>query len=118
MLIEYTKFYYQALSAEKKSIYKELYEGFRARSTAIEVHTNISKISPKDVSDIAISVYNDTPSFYYLDVTKYSYVPTPFGYIYSQNYIYNDKEIEELDKRLETGLNIFRAKYISSSMSE
>ena len=108
MWIEYTKLYYQALSEEKKCIYKELYEGFKARKKAIEVHADLRRLTPKDISDIAISVYNDTPSFYYLDVTKYSYIPAPFGYIYSQNYIYSDKEIEEYDRRLEQGLNIFR----------
>ena len=118
MLIEYTKFYYQALSEEKKSIYKELYEGFKARKKNIEVHADLRRHTPKDISDIAISVYNDTPSFYYLDVTKYSYIPTPFGYIYSQNYIYTDKEIEEYDRRLEQGLNIFQKKYILPNMTE
>ena len=118
MLIEYTKFYYQALSEEKKSIYKELYEGFKARKKNIEVHVDLRRLTPKDISDIAISVYNDTPSFYYLDVTKYSYIPTPFGYIYSQNYIYTDKEIEEYDRRLEQGLNIFQKKYILPNMTE
>ena len=82
------------------------------------MHADLRRLTPKDISDIAISVYNDTPSFYYLDVTKYSYIPAPFGYIYSQNYIYSDKEIEEYDRRLEQGLNIFRKKYILPNMSE
>lgn len=118
MLTGYTKFYYHALPIEKKSIYKELYEGFKSRSSAIEIHTDISRISPKDVSDIAMYVYNDTPSFYYLDVTKCSYATVPFGYIYAPSYIYTAKEIEESDKKLEAILNIFRSEHISSSMSE
>ena len=118
MLFEYTKFYYQALSEEKKIIYKELYEGFKARKKTIEIHADLRRIAPKDISDIAINVYNDTPSFYYLDITKYSYIPTPFGYIYSQNYVYTDKEVAEYDRRLEQGLNIFRKKYISPDMTE
>lgn len=118
MLIEYTKFYYQILSEEKKRIYKELYEGFKTRKADIEIHADPRKITSKDIADIAVFVYNDTPSFYYLDVTEYSYISMPFGYIYSQNYIYTDKEIEEYDRHLEQGLNIFRKKYILSNMTE
>lgn len=118
MLIEYTKFYYQALSTEKKKIYKELYEGFKNRKKIIEIRTDKKDISPKDLSDIAVSVYNDTPSFYYLDMTQYSCAITPFGYLYSQNYVYTDAKIKEFDRRLEVALNAFRTKYIKPHMTE
>ncbi len=118
MLNEFTKFYYQALNSEKKKIYKELYEGFKNHQKTIKIHTDKTKISPRDVADIAVCVYNDTPSFYYLDVTKYSYIQTPFGYLYSQNYNYSKETIKSLDTKLSRGLAIFNQKYISDTMNE
>lgn len=118
MLKEYIKFYYQALPREKQRIYKELYEGFKQRKKSIEIHANPKLISARDVGDIAVHVYNDTPSFYYLDLSKYSYIQTPTGYIYSQKYIYTDKQIESFDHRLEAGLKNFYAKYITAEMTD
>lgn len=118
MLSEYTKYYYYALSEEKKKIYLQLYDGIKNRVRKINIHTNNVKISPEEISEIAVAVYNDTPSFYYLDVTHYSYVKTLFGYTYSQKYLYSTAEIEKFDKALEKGLGLFKAKYIKDTMSE
>lgn len=118
MLTEFTKFYYSALSEEKKRIYRELYEGFKARQPYIEVHTDPSRISHRDVGDIAVSVYNDTPSFYYLDTSKYTYVKTPYGYRYSQKYIYSEQQILNFDRQLSEGLKAFAAKYIKPGMTD
>ena len=118
MLKEYVKFYYQALSKDKKRIYKELYDGFRQKKREIFIVADTKKISITDISDIAVSVYNDTPSFYYLDMSKYKYLQTPLGYIYSQEYLYTDAQIEAFDKRLEVGLKKFCAKYIIPQMTE
>jgi hypothetical protein len=93
-----------------------LYEGFKQRKKNIEIPVNTEIVSPKDIADIAVSVYNDTPSFYYLDVRNYSYARTPFGYIYSQNYIYSDQKIREYDRQLEILLNNFRSKFITPQM--
>ena len=118
MLSEYTKYYYYALSDEKKKIYKQLYDGIKNRVERIHVHTDNTRISPEEISEIAVAVYNDTPSFYYLDVTRYSYAKTLFGYIYSQKYLYSKSEIEKFDNALEKGLSIFKSKYIKDTMSE
>ena len=118
MLIEYTRFYYQALSDEKKLIYKKLYEGFKKQKKMIEIHADKRSISPKDIFDIAVYVYNDTPAFYYLDMTKYACSITPFGYIYSQDYIYNSQKIRDFDQKLESVLNIFKREHITPQMTD
>ncbi len=118
MFVEFTKFYYQALPPEKQRIYKELYEGFKARQKSIVVHADKRKISAAEINEIATSVYNDTPSFYYLDVSMYGCVPSSVGYTYVVNYVYTSKEVEEYDRWVEGGLKIFCKKYISPAMSE
>ncbi len=118
MLTEYMRYYYQALPPHKKAIYRELYEGFRNREDRIVIHTDPCSVSPRDVSEIALAVYNDTPSFYYLDVSMFSYAPTPFGYYYSQKYLYSAQEIASYDAYMEQGWRRFEARYLHPSMSE
>ncbi len=118
MLCEYTKFYYHALPDHKKKIYKALYEGFKNRVKAVDIRTDRSVVSIQEVQEIAMSVYNDTPSFYYLDISQYFWAPTMFGYSYSQEYIYTDEEIRGFDRQLEAGLQKFKSKYIRPGMTD
>ena len=118
MLTEYMKYYYQALPPHKKMIYKELYDGFRKRVDMIDVHTDPHTVSIDEVAEIALAVYNDTPSFYYLDVSAFSWIPMPYGYRYSQKYLYSDSEIAYYDQYLEEGWKRFESKYLRPHMSE
>lgn len=118
MLVEYTKFYYHALSKEKKAIYKELYEGFKACKKEISIFVNPHLVSPDDIAQIARFVCIDTPSFYYLNLGRFEYKLKPYGYVFSIKYSYTDSQILEYDSRIMQGLLSFRAKYIAPTMSE
>lgn len=118
MLIEFTKFYYHALSSEKKRIYRELYDGFKEKRKTIDIHADRTKISAEDIGEIAIHVYNDTPSFYYLDTQMYTWSETHFGYRYAQKYIYSDGQIDVFDRKIKTVVADFRNRYITPGMTE
>ena len=118
MLTEYIKFYYGALSEIKKKIYVALYNGFRDKQKSIEINVDITAISIDEMHDIITSVYNDTPSFYYLKATSISIATTLSGYRIFPEYIYSNKQIEEFDRQLETGLQKFCKEYIQQGMSD
>lgn len=118
MLVEYTKFYYHALSKEKKTIYKELYKGFKARKKDISLFVNPHLVTPDEIVKIVRFVCLDAPSFYYLNQDRFEYVLKPYGYVFSFNYIYSDSQIEEYDRRIMQGLLAFREKYIAPTMTE
>ncbi|MBR7161959.1 MAG: hypothetical protein IKD07_06040 [Clostridia bacterium] len=118
MLTEYMKYYYLALPPHKKTIYRELYDGFKDRRTMIDVHTDPRAVSIEEVAEVALAVYNDTPSFYYLDVSSYSWIPMPYGYRYSQSYLYSAQDIAYYDRYLEEGWQRFERMYLTPSMSE
>ena len=118
MLTEYMKYYYQALPPHKKTIYKELYDGFRDRLSSISIHTDPSMVSIDEVAEVAIAVYNDTPSFYYLDVSCFTWRKTRYGYQYSQRYLYSEQDIAYYDQYLEEGWKRFESNYLRPSMSE
>lgn len=120
MLIEYTKFYYQALSEDKQRIYKKMYEGIKSRKKSIEIVANKRNISGDDLFKIAEYVYNDTPSFYYLDATRFTFAETLLGYVYFPKYIesYSEDMIKKYDAALEKGLKIFCSRYITPTMSD
>ncbi len=118
MLTEFMRYYYQAYPPHKREIYRELYEGFRLRQDQIAIHVDPHAITIEEIAEIAISVYNDTPSFYYLDVSQYAYLQTSFGYYYSQKYLYSAQDIASYDAYFEQGWRRFSAAHFRPSMSE
>lgn len=118
MLTEYVKFYYEALSECKKKIYVALYNGFKDKRKSVNIHVDISKISLDEIHEIILSVYNDTPSFYYLKATSIYIAGIRNGYRVFPEYIYSDKQIAEYNRQLESGLQKFCEKYIQHGMSD
>lgn len=118
MLEEYVKFYYSALDDKKKEIYKVLYNAFRNKEKDIRIYVDPDEITIKDINDIAIAVYNDTPSFYYLDLSHYSYIELLDGFEYTQEYIYTDEQIAKFGSSLMNGLEMFKRAYIREGMSD
>lgn len=118
MLTEYIKFYYGALSEFKKKIYVTLYNGFKDKQKSIDINVNISAISVEEIHEIITSVYNDTPSFYYLKATSISIATMLNGYRIFPEYIYSNEQIKEFDRQLEIGLQTFCKKYVQQDMSD
>ena len=118
MLTNYTSFYYHALTPKKQAIYKILYQGLKARQTAIEVRVDPQTLSGDDIYDIITMVYNDTPSFYYLKVTQMAWAVLPDGYRILPNYLYTKEQIEGFDAQLEEGLKKFRERFIRPDMTD
>lgn len=79
---------------------------------------DISAISSEEIYEIITSVYNDTPSFYYLKATSISIAIMLNGYRVFPEYIYSNEQIREFDRRLEIGLQTFCRKYIQHGMSD
>lgn len=117
MLPEYVKFYYDRLSLDKKDVYLQFYEAFKQRKKIVEI-TAASAIQLKDIDYIMRSLYYDTPSFYYLNVTEYAYKKTFTGYIIYVEYLYTNEQIDKFDQQLLDGLIKFKKQYIRDDMSE
>ncbi len=119
MLPEYVKYYYKKLPEQKKNVYMQMYKGFRAHQRSIEITVDPTAVSPDDLLYIFTCLYNDTPSFYFLEVANVSwFIRTPTGYIFSMRYQYTDEQIERFDKDLIRGLEIFAKRYIQDGMSD
>lgn len=118
MLIEHTKFYYYVFSEEKKRIFKQIYDGIKARSKTIEIETDKRRISAKDFVDIVQAVYNDIPSFYYFDAIDIQGVETASGYFLKPKYLYSDEAIAQYDARLMKGIESFKRACIHAGMSD
>ncbi len=118
MLKEYVKYYYKALSPDEKRVYGELYDGIKRRDRQIIIRTNRQTISMERLGDIAVAVYNDAPSFYYLNIKRYTCGYNQYGYVYEFDYLYPEHKILEYDRKLEAGLSRFAAKYMRKGMSE
>lgn len=119
MLTEYTKFYYHALSEDKKRIYKELYDGIRAKKRMIEVRTYGKHYTIDEIQEVIVSVYNDAPSFYYVDITKgVGFMQTPMGYYVTINFLYSDSDIYAFDQQLERVVRDFCSRYITPQMTD
>lgn len=118
MLKEYTKFYYSALPSNKKEIYRKIYDALSIRCKTIEILVDTSVLTRDELIEIVMAIYNDTPSFYYVQITSISYTVTRSGYIITPNYLYSGEQIKKLDAQLEQGLQRFKSKYITPSMNE
>ena len=119
MLPEYVKYYYQKLPEQKKNVYLQMYKGFRAHQEPIDIKTDPSLISPEDLMYVFNCLYNDTPSFYFLEVANLRWIArTPAGYQFRMIYQYNADETERFDRELIKGLKIFKSRYIRDDMTD
>ena len=118
MLPEYVKYYYNKLPEQKKNVYMQMYKGFRAHQELIDITVDTSQISPEDLLYIFECLYNDTPSFYFLQVANSRWImKTETGYIFRMQYQYTEADIERFDKQLVDGLQIFKSRYIQDNMT-
>lgn len=118
MLPEYMKYYYKKLPEYKQTVYLQLYQGIRLRSEKIEVETDPERISVDDLIYLLACVYNDAPSFYYLEPSKFSYSKNQSGYLIYPKYLYSEEEIKKFDSMLMQGLEAFEKNYIKPQMSD
>ena len=118
MLPEYVKFYYDKLPDIKKDVYMQMYKGFRKHNKRIDIKTDPSVISPDDLMYIFECLYNDTPSFYFVDVSKSKWIVLPDGYIFIKDFIYTEEKIKEYDKAILDGLIAFKNRYIREDMTD
>ena len=118
MFPEYVKFYYEKIPKVQKDIYKQMYRGFREHKQKFNIKADTNIISPEDLQYIFRCLYNDTPSFYFVDISKIEFIKIPTGYVFVNNFIYSEKEILKYNKAILDGLQIFRKRYIKSGMTD
>ena len=118
MLPEYVKYYYKRLPEHKKKVYLQMYNGFRAHQRSVEITVDPALISPDDVLYIFTCLYNDTPSFFFLEVANARWITKiATGYLFAVKYQYSEDEINRYDSELVKGLQIFKSRYISETMT-
>ncbi len=88
MLPEYVKFYYDKLPEIKKAVYMQMYKGLREHKKRIIINTDTSIISSDDLMYIFKCLYNDTPSFYFVDLSLCKFIKIPTGYVFIKDFIY------------------------------
>lgn len=118
MLPEYVKFYYDKLPAEKKNVYMQMYKGLREHKKRITIKASHSAISTDDLMFIFKCLYNDTPSFYFVDLSKCRFIRIPMGYVFIKDFFYSEEKIAEYDKAIIDGLKTFKSRYIKDEMSD
>ncbi|GEM_PF-1113660 len=119
MLPEYVKYYFLKLTKPRQQVYLQMYDGFRTRKPIVEIACDSRQISVDDLMYIFRCLYNDTPSFYYLQVAGiHSIWTTPTGYLFKVNYQYTEAQIAQFDKLLNEGLVRFKDRYIRDDMSD
>lgn len=118
MLPEFVKFYYDKLPKVKKDVYMQMYKGLREHKKRIIITTDTSVISSNDLMYIFKCLYNDTPSFYFVDLSVCKFIKISTGYVFIKDYIYSEKKIEEYDKAIIDGLQIFKSRYIKNDMTD
>lgn len=118
MFAEYIKFYYRALSGDERAVYKTLYAAYAARENSVLIKVDKTKCDIKRIAYINECVYNDTPAFYFIDMSHYRWSETDEGYKFNIDFCYTIKEINEYDRKIEKGLDIFMQNYISDNMTD
>lgn len=118
MLPEYVKFYYTRLPNAQKKIYMQMYKELKEYKERIYIETDPSVISTNDLMYIFQCLYNDTPSFYFVDLSMCRFIKIPTGYIFIKNFIYSEKQIAQYDKAIIDGLQIFKNRFIKDEMSD
>ena len=115
MLPEYVKFYYDAFPQYKKNVYMSIYKGIADQQERIRIYADRNLVSEDDLLYIYKSVRFDTPSFYY--VRAYSYYVLGDGYEILPDYIYSREQIEDYDRKILAGLEIFDKRFIRPEMT-
>lgn len=118
MLPEYVKYYHSVLSDVERDVYRQIYEGFRARKKRFHVKCDRRHVTAEDLGRISGYVLYDTPSFYYVDLDQYQWWTRRGGYDYSRKYLYDDETINHYDEVIGRGIERFRTKMIRPDMSE
>lgn len=118
MLPEYMKFYYDKLPEAKRKVYMQMYKGLREHKKRIDIKTDTSEISTDDMMYIFTCLYNDTPSFYFVDLSMCQFIRIPTGYIFIKDFIYSEEKIKKYDKAIIDGLRIFKERYINDTMTD
>jgi transglutaminase-like protein len=118
MLPEYVKFYYDKLPEIKKAVYMQMYKGLREHKKRIIIKTDTSIISSDDLMYIFKCLYNDTPSFYFVDLSLCKFIKITTGYVFIKDFIYSEEKIKGYDKAIVEGLKIFKDRYIRDEMSD
>ena len=108
MLPEYVKFYYDKLPEIKKAVYMQMYKGLREHKKRIIIKTDTSIISSDDLMYIFKCLYNDTPSFYFVDLSLCKFIKIPTGYVFIKDFIYSEEKIKSTTRRLLMGLRFLR----------
>lgn len=118
MLPEYVKFYYDKIPEIKKDVYMQMYKGLREHKKRIIIKTDTSIISSDDLMYVFKCLYNDTPSFYFVDLSLCKFIKIPTGYVFIKDFIYSEEKIKGYDKVIIDGLKIFKEHYIKDEMSD
>lgn len=118
MFPEYVKFYYEKIPKVQKDIYIQMYRGFREHKQKFNIKADTNIISPEDLQYIFRCLYNDTPSFYFVDISKFEFIKSSTGYVFVNNFIYSEEEILKYNKAILDGLQIFKKRYIKSDMTD
>lgn len=115
MLKEYVKYYYEALDKVKKEAYLCMYDALKDKKDRAVLP---SCLAEEDLKTVLWAVYNDCPSFYYIDPYNYRFSSKGGRFTIFFNYIYSKEKIAEFDKRLADGLAKFKAANIRDDMSD
>lgn len=118
MFPEYVKFFYDKLPNEKKKVYMQMYKGLKNQNNRLVIMTDTTVISVDDLMYIFKCLYNDTPSFYYVDPVKCRIMKISTGYIFVKDFLYSKKDIIRYDKAIINGLESFKEKYIRDWMTD
>lgn len=118
MLKNYTNYYYYSLPEDQRAVYKAFYEAIRDKKPYVDLVIDKNSFSINDAATIMRYVYNDNPSFFYLDTLSCTYVRTWKGYRYGLDYVYSPEEIERYESLLKKGLEWFVRTFIKSGMSD
>ncbi len=118
MLIEYTKFYYHALTPEKQKIFLQIYNAIKAKAPSVDIHVDKRALSSKELYSIARDVYNDTPSFYYFDPKLIQWYEMSFGYRLLLKYMYSNENIARYDALIKKQIEDFKRYHIRPYMSD
>ena len=118
MLPEYVKYYYDKLPENKRKVYIQMYNGLRKHKRRIIIQTNPAVVDSDEMAYIFRCLYNDTPSFYYVDFLMCKFIRLPLGYIFIKDYLYSDDLIAKYDQILSDGLQSFKKQYIGDTMTD
>ena len=96
----------------------QIYKGLKELKNRFTVDADHRYINSDDLKYIFRCIYNDTPSFYFVDLSIIKYIRIPSGYVFIKDFIYSNDKIKELDNLIIKGLYSFKNCYIKNEMSD